>query len=40
MESIISEPKIHFYEFMEIEILHEYIETGIEYMLKSIANSN
>lgn len=29
MESIVSESKIHFYEFMEVEILYEYIETGI-----------
>ncbi len=40
MESIVQESKIHFYEFMEIELLHEYIFTGIQYMVKSILNSN
>lgn len=40
MESIVDEPKIHFYEFMSIEVVDEYILTGIEYMVKSLLNSS
>jgi hypothetical protein len=40
MESIIAQSKIHLYELMEVEILGEYIETGIEYMVKSLLSSH
>ena len=40
MESIVREDKIHFYEYMEVEIMHNYIKTGIEYALNSLLSSH
>jgi hypothetical protein len=40
MESIISEHKPHFYEYMEIQLLQAYIHKGINYFVNSILNSS
>lgn len=40
MESIIERHKVHFYEHMEVELLHEYIHTGITYFINTLLNSS
>lgn len=40
MESIVRENKIHFYEYMEVDLLQSYIWTGIEYALNSFLSSH
>ena len=40
MESIVQSQKIHFYEYMEVELLHEYIHSGILYLINAIVNAH
>lgn len=41
MESIIgAKDKLHFYEYLEADILQEYFRTGIHYFVNSILNAH
>lgn len=39
MESIVSsKDRLHFFEYMEIDVLQEYFRTGIHYFVNAILN--
>lgn len=40
MESIIdNKDKLHFFEYLEVDLMQEYLRTGIRYFVNAILNS-
>lgn len=41
MESIVdSKEKLHFFEYLEVDLLQDYLRTGIHYFVNAILNSH
>ena len=41
MESIVdSKDKLHFFEYMEVDLLQDYLRTGIHYSLNALLNTS